>query len=447
MSESKEGGCSLAAELMRALSPSATIRLMPPEGTVFGDKPEEELEMITKIGEGSFGTVWRAIHKPSQSYVAVKKVSLDGEDEAIKEGSTMEKLCHQNIVRFYAFYKKPKEAWMVMELCAAKSMHAVMKSFKRGLTEKELACTLQQTLKGLAYVHAQKRIHRDIKSGNLLLQQDGRVKLCDFGVAGELTSEAKRHTMIGSPYWMAPEIIDDAGHDEKADIWSLGITAIELCEMVPPRFSENTMRAVFLISSSPPPTLTEPDKFSAELNDFLSHCLIKNPDDRYTSEQLLQHPFIKNAEKCCNSHTHALDTPEQQKMNDRNPGDCPCCLAELATQCTGNLSDSFGSPVFTGINELNSPTSPIKSPGETTNFDSLGTFGTLSDLTLPSTLKADSKRLVHCTQCDELKAKIAELEKQVAQLTEEIEVQDKERVYYQSQVEFFQKQLASLAGK
>jgi len=439
---------SLAVELMRALSPNSSIRLMPPEGTVFGDKPEEEIEMLSKIGEGSFGTVWRAIHKPSQSYVAVKKVSLDGEDEAIKEGSTMEKLCHQNIVRFYAFYKKPKEAWMVMELCAAKSLHAVMKTFKRGLTEKELACTLQQTLKGLAYVHAQKRIHRDIKSGNLLLQQDGRVKLCDFGVAGELTSEAKRHTMIGSPYWMAPEIIDDAGHDEKADIWSLGITAIELCEMAPPRFSENAMRAVFLISSSPPPTLTEPQNFSAELNDFLTHCLIKNPDERYTSEQLLEHPFIKNAEKCCNSHTHALDTPEQQKMDDKNPDDCPCSLAELAIQCLNSSgAESLGSPVFSQDNELTSPITPTETVSNTANYDTLGTFGSLSDLTFPTSFRSDSKKLMHCTQCDELREKVAELEKQVAKLTEEIEVQDKERVFYQTQVEFFQKQLASLAGK
>jgi len=439
---------SLAAELLRALSPRAqgpAVRMKPPEGTVFGDDPEDELQFLTKIGEGSFGTVWRAIHKPSTSYVAVKKVSLDGEDDAMKEGSTMEKLCHQNIVRFYAFYKKPKEVWMVMELCAAKSLHSVMKSLKRGLTETELACTLRQTLKGLAYVHAQKRIHRDIKSGNLLLQQDGCVKLCDFGVAGELTSEAKRHTMIGSPYWMAPEIIDDAGHDEKADIWSLGITAIELCETVPPRFSENTMRAVFLISSSPPPSLQDPEKFSKEFNDFLSHCLLKNPDERYTSAQLLEHPFIVNSEKCCNSHTHALDTPEQQKMDDHNPDDCPCSLAQLAQSCMSDLSrsDSLGSPSFGLSNDPASPSTVTDASAE----PELSSFGSLSDLTLPKTLKGDSKKLVRCTQCEELRQKVTELEKQIAQLKEEIEVEDKERVFLQTQVDFFQKQLQSLSGK
>jgi len=440
----KEGVSLAAIELLRSLSPNAsnpTISLKPPEGTPFGDKPEEELQMMTKIGEGSFGTVWRAVHKRSLSYVAVKKVSLDGEDEAVKEGSTMEKLCHQNIVRFYAFYKRPKEAWMVMELCAAKSLHSVMKAFKRGLNETELACALRQTLKGLAYVHAQKRIHRDIKSGNLLLQQDGCVKLCDFGVAGELTSEAKRHTMIGSPYWMAPEIIDDAGHDEKADIWSLGITAIELCETVPPRFNENTMRAVFLISSSPPPTLQEPDKFSDEFKDFLSHCLVKDPEGRYTSAQLLEHPFIQHAEKCTNSHTHALDTAEEQKMEDHFPDDCQCSLAVLARHMQDlSGSDSLGSPSFGG---LASPVSSVP-PTESASSESFGSFGSLSDLTLPKTLKGDSKKLVRCSQCEELKGKIAELEKQVAQLKEEIEMEDKERGFLQQRVDFFQKQIQSL---
>jgi len=418
--------------------------MMPPEGTVFGENPDEELDFVSKIGEGSFGTVWRAVHKPSSSYVAVKKVSMDGEDEALKEGSTMKQLCHQNIVRFYAFYMKQKEAWMVMELCAAKSLQAIMKSFKRGLTEAELACTLQQTVKALAYVHEHKRIHRDIKSGNLLLQQNGRIKLCDFGVAGELTSEAKRHTMIGSPYWMAPEVIDDAGHDQKADIWSLGITAIELCETVPPRFSENTMRAIFLISSSEPPSLKDPEKHSPEFKDFLKCCLAKNPDERYSSAQLLEHPFIKGAEKCENSHTHSLETKEEQEAQDHFPGDTHCALAQLAAQYiqrTGS-QDNFGSQPNSSA-EIPSP-QPTAEP-QVSSSDGFESFGTLSDLTLPSTLKAGSKRMLHCTQCDELRDKIADLEKQIAKLTEEIEVQDKERLFLKQQVEFFQKQFQSFA--
>ena len=293
--------------------------------------------------------------------------------------------------------RRPKEAWMVMELCAAKSLQAVMKSFKRGLTEAELACTLQQTVKALAYVHAHKRIHRDIKSGNLLLQQDGRIKLCDFGVAGELTSEAKRHTMIGSPYWMAPEVIDDAGHDQKADIWSLGITAIELCETVPPRFSENTMRAVFLISSSEPPTLKEPEKYSDELNDFLKCCLSKNPDERQSSEQLLEHPFIKGAEKCENSHTHSMETKEDQELQDHFPDDTPCVLAELARQCLQRTPtlDSLGSPNGTSASSAAEPAAAAapapEAPPASGDFGTFTEFGSLSDLTFPSTLKVGSK--------------------------------------------------------
>lgn len=313
-----------------------------------------------------------------------------------------------------------------MELCAAKSLQAVMKALRRGLGDGELACALRQTVRALAYVHARRRIHRDIKSGNLLLQADGRVKLCDFGVAGELTSEAKRHTMIGSPYWMAPEVIDDAGHDQSADVWSLGITAIELAETAPPRFSENPMRVVFLIPSSPPPQLAHPDRHCPALADFVRVCLAKDPAERPTAAQLLEHPFLASAEPCPNSGL-ASDGPPTH-----------CSLADLAQLFLGSNSTS---PVDT------SPALPSPAPdgsfalnalGSFGSFGSFGSLGTVSDLDLRA-LRSP------CTHCEELRTKVAALEKQAAELRQRNAELAEERAHLKNRLELLKPLLMGLS--
>ena len=322
----------------------------------------------------------------------------------------------------------------MMELCAAKSLQSVMKAFRRGLSEAELACALRQTVRALAYVHAQRRIHRDIKSGNLLLQADGRVKLCDFGVAGELTSEAKRHTMIGSPYWMAPEVIDDAGHDQSADIWSLGITAIELAETVPPRFHENPMRVVFLIPSSPPPQLQHPDRFSPALADFLRCCLAKDPAARHTASQLLAHPFLAHAEPCTNSGT--ATTP---------PGTARCVLADLAQLSvrTTNALDTAATPAV--AHRVPSPDAGGTAAGVDGSFTlgalgslTLGSLGTVSDLELHALREP-------CARCDELRAKVAALERQAAELRQRNAELADERAHLKGRLELLKPLLMGLA--
>ena len=219
--------------------------------------------------------------------------------------------------------------WIVMEFCAARSLRDITRDLGRGLTDREMGCALRQTLEALAYLHARRLVHRDVKSANLLMQADGTLKLADFGVTAELTAAiSRRHTMIGSPYWMSPEVIEDKGHDQKADVWSLGITAIELAETAPPRFSENPMRVVFLIPSSPPPQLAHPDRHCPALADLVRVCHAKDPAERPTAAQLLEHPFLASAEPCPNSGL-ASDGPPTH-----------CSLADLAQLFLGSNSTS-----------------------------------------------------------------------------------------------------------
>ncbi|KAG1665140.1 Serine/threonine-protein kinase hippo [Nymphon striatum] len=259
-------------------------------------QPEEVFDIICKLGEGSYGSVFKALHKETGQVLAIKQVPVDTDlQEIIKEISIMQQCDSTYVVKYYGSYFKNTDLWIVMEYCGAGSVSDIMRLVKKTLTEDEIATILCDTLMGLEYLHRRRKIHRDIKAGNILLNTEGHAKLADFGVAGQLTDTmAKRNTVIGTPFWMAPEVIQEIGYDCVADIWSLGITALEMAEGKPPYGDIHPMRAIFMIPTKPPPSFREPDQWSPEFIDFVTRCLVKNPEDRATASELLQVMFYNS---------------------------------------------------------------------------------------------------------------------------------------------------------
>ncbi|KAJ8353848.1 hypothetical protein SKAU_G00214150 [Synaphobranchus kaupii] len=209
-------------------------------------QPEEVFDVLEKLGEGSYGSVYKAIHKESGQVVAIKQVPVESDlQEIIKEISIMQQCDSPYVVKYYGSYFKNTDLWIVMEYCGAGSVSDIIRLRNKTLTEDEIATILKSTLKGLEYLHFMRKIHRDIKAGNILLNTEGHAKLADFGVAGQLTDTmAKRNTVIGTPFWMAPEVIQEIGYNCVADIWSLGITSIEMAEGKPPYADIHPMRTI-----------------------------------------------------------------------------------------------------------------------------------------------------------------------------------------------------------
>lgn len=283
-------------------------------------QPDEVFDIICKIGRGSYGSVYKALHKESGQVLAIKQVPVDTDlQEIIKEISIMQQCDSPFIVKYYGSYFKNTDLWIVMEYCGAGSVADIMKLRNKVLSEEEIATILYYTLKGLEYLHSKRKIHRDIKAGNILLNTEGHAKLADFGVAGQLTDTmAKRNTVIGTPYWMAPEVIQEIGYDCVADIWSLGITALEMAEGKPPYGDIHPMRAIFMIPTKPPPSFRNPDRWSPEFIDFVSKCLVKNPEQRTLAKELLEHEFIKNAKPVSVLQKMILEAKEIQEEQTLN---------------------------------------------------------------------------------------------------------------------------------
>jgi len=256
--------------------------------------PSKDFELLEKLGEGSYGSVWKAKHVKTGTTTAIKKVPVENDlDEILNEIKIMKQCRSPYIISYYGSYFKDNELWIVMEYCGAGSVSDLMRITDKTMNEDQIAVILKDALKGLLYLHSKRKIHRDIKAGNILLNNKGEGKLADFGVSGQLSDTmAKRQTVIGTPFWMAPEVIQEVGYDIKADLWSLGITAIEMGEGKPPYSNIHPMRAIFMIPSRPPPKPSEPEKWSKDFNDFVAQCLIKNPENRPAAADLLKHSFI-----------------------------------------------------------------------------------------------------------------------------------------------------------
>lgn len=271
-----------------------------PKLTVSSEDPTEIFTVLQKLGEGSYGSVFKALDARDNSIVAIKVLEAEGDEDTAelqKEIDILKECNSEYVVAYKGTYQEDGNIWIVMEYCGAGSLCDLMAICERVLDEEQIATVMKMSLHGLEYLHKRRKIHRDIKSGNILLNHDGDCKLADFGVSAQLTDTmAKRKTMIGTPYWMAPEVLQSTEYDGKADIWSLAITAIELATSEPPHSNVHPMRAIFLIPNSEPPTLPDPECWSEDFKDFLQVCLVKEAKNRPTATELLaNHPFITKA--------------------------------------------------------------------------------------------------------------------------------------------------------
>ncbi|XP_034416536.1 TRAF2 and NCK interacting kinase b isoform X5 [Cyclopterus lumpus] len=303
---------------------ASILSLASTDGTMASDSPARSLdeidlsalrdpagifELVELVGNGTYGQVYKGRHVKTGQLAAIKVMDVTGdEEEEIKAEINMLKKYshHRNIATYYgAFVKKnppgmDDQLWLVMEFCGAGSITDLIKNTKGNtLKEEWIAYVCREILRGLTHLHQHKVIHRDIKGQNVLLTENAEVKLVDFGVSAQLDrTVGRRNTFIGTPYWMAPEVIacdenPDATYDFKSDLWSLGITAIEMAEGAPPLCDMHPMRALFLIPRNPAPRLKS-KKWSKKFQSFIDSCLVKSHSQRPSTEQLLKHPFIRD---------------------------------------------------------------------------------------------------------------------------------------------------------
>uniref|UniRef100_A0A671LYT5 non-specific serine/threonine protein kinase n=1 Tax=Sinocyclocheilus anshuiensis TaxID=1608454 RepID=A0A671LYT5_9TELE len=270
----------------------------------YRDDPEKLFTDLREIGHGSFGAVYFAHDVRSNEVVAIKKMSFSGKQsnekwqDIIKEVKFLQKLRHPNTIEYKGCYLREHTAWLVMEYCLG-SASDLLEVHKKPLQEVEIAAITHGALQGLTYLHSHNMIHRDVKAGNILLTEPGQVKLGDFGSAS-IVSPA--NSFVGTPYWMAPEVIlamDEGQYDGKVDVWSLGITCIELAERKPPLFNMNAMSALYHIAQNESPVLAS-NHWSDYFRNFVDSCLQKIPQDRPTSDVLLNHHFL------CRERPHSV---------------------------------------------------------------------------------------------------------------------------------------------
>ncbi|XP_023682245.2 STE20-like serine/threonine-protein kinase isoform X1 [Paramormyrops kingsleyae] len=262
--------------------------------------PTEGWDTLQELGDGAFGKVYKACNKTTKALAAAKIIEVRSEEQLedyIVEIDILASCRHSHVVALLDAVFFEGWLWILIEFCPGGALDDIMLELERGLSEQQISEVCCQTLQALSYLHQHHIIHRDLKAGNILLTTEGHVKLADFGVSAKNANTLQRRaTFIGTPYWMAPEVVQcetskDNPYSTKADIWSLGITLIEAAEIEPPHHSLNPMRVLLKIAKSPPPTLANPRLWSSHFQDFLRRALQKNPESRWSAQQLQAHPF------------------------------------------------------------------------------------------------------------------------------------------------------------
>lgn len=268
--------------------------------------PEEIWYLEEEIAAGAFGTVYKAIHNETGQVAALKITKPEENGEAtipdVVELYILKNCQHKNIVKLFGTWTKGPETFIALDYCGGGAVSDFYQVWEMKMNEDQIALVARGCLEGLQYMHENNFIHRDIKGANVLLTDEGDVKLVDFGVSAILSEPSqKRNTLIGTPYWMAPEVIQNKTrlnpYDEAVDVWSLGITLIELAEKDPPLSQMNPMRALMQVPIRKAPVLQNPSEWSDKFHSFLALCLEKDPAKRAKIDTLLKHPFRQQSEE------------------------------------------------------------------------------------------------------------------------------------------------------
>ena len=270
------------------------------------DDPSVIWKEIGELGDGAFGKVYKVQQKVTGILAAAKVIQTRSEEELAENRGEIDILfrtVHANIIRLLdAIYSKDMKLWVMLEWCEGGALDAGMLEIESALSEQQIRVVGRHTAEALTFLHSRLVIHRDVKAGNLLLTNEGVIKLADFGVSVQNESrDEKRTTFIGTPYWMAPEVVmcetfKDVPYDSKCDVWSFGITLIELAQMEPPHHDMNPVRVLLKIPKADPPTLEKPEQWSRDFHTIIKLCMKKNPEARSTAGELCQHAFFKNVE-------------------------------------------------------------------------------------------------------------------------------------------------------